>query len=248
MTRQRLKHLKSLHFRRERGEELPLFTADGRLTLYGFNRIFSSITQFITTREFGLDPSQSCYYYSEWGAALINRASNSRKKARSNGGQFEFSVNFDNEHYGHWWWCHYSDLNCDQSPSLYWNALHVISILGDQVIDFQSPAYLDYRANEGYLNFITPVMFDRSVIKRFKDWSREKDDGLTVLGEWRPSHHKKHWMSPEIFADIPHYFDRIVDLFEQRIVCRELERFHGMDELDYASRDSYIWTNELTGS
>ena len=243
MAKRRLKHLESLRFRRERGSELPLFTQDDRLTLYGFNRMYSAITQFITSREFSLQPSESCFYYSAWGAELINRYRGSRKKARSAGGQFEFAVNFDNVHFGHWSWYHGSDLNCDQYPSIHWDALHVVTVFGDQVIDLQSPAFLNYKVSKGHLAFITPVMFDKTAMVKFKDWKPERKDGLSIWGEWRPTHHRKYWLSPEVFADIPYYIDIIIDLFEQRIVCRELEQFHGMDELDYTKRESYIWTD-----
>ena len=75
MAKQRLKHLGSLHFRREKGLELEqaLFTADGKLTLYGFNRMFAAITQLLSTaKDFNTDLSQSCFYYSAIGAELIN--------------------------------------------------------------------------------------------------------------------------------------------------------------------------------
>ena len=85
-------------------------------------------------------------------------------------------------------------------------------------------------------------MFDKTAMVKFRDWEPKRKDGLTVWGEWRPTHHRKHWLNPEVFADIPYYMDMIIDLFEQRIVCCELERFHEFDQLDYTKRESYIWT------
>ena len=246
MAKQRLRHLENLRFRRERGSEpeQSLFTQDGRLNLYGFNRIFSSITQLVASREFGLFPSQACFYYSAFGAELINRYSNTRKQARSAGSQIEYAVNFAGKHYGHWSWYHGSDLLCDSKPSQYHKALHVISQYGSQVIDFQSPAFLNYKVSKEHLTFITPVMFDKSEMVRFRDWEPKRKNGLSIWGEWRPTHHKNHWLKPKNLADIQYYMDRIIDLFEQRIICKELERFNGMDELDYTKRESYIWTDD----
>ena len=243
MAKQRLRHLKNLRFRRERGSESeqPLFT-NGRLNLYGFNRIFSAITQFVATREFNLLPSQSCFYYSEWGEELINRYSGSRHKARSNGGQFEYCVDIDGKHQGHWRWQHSVDLGYLNPEQRHW-AMHVVTGYKGQIIDFQSPAFLNYRVNKGYGTFITPIMYNKSITRRFKDW-RIPRDGLTAYCAWKPTNYREFWLKAETFDDILHYSDRIVDLFEQRIVCRELERFHGMDELDYTKRESYIWTDD----
>ena len=173
---------------------------------------------------------------------LVDRYSNSKHKASSCGGQFDHCVDIDGKHKGHWGWQHSVDLGYLTPEQRHW-AMHVVTGYKGQIIDFQSPAFLDYRVNKEVADFIAPVMYDKSNIRRFKDWSIPRD-GLTVYAAWKPSNHKQYWMGPEIFADIPHYLDRIADLFEQRVVCRELERFHGMDELNYTKRESYIWLKD----
>ena len=252
MAKQRLKHLESLRFRRERGPELPLFTQDDRLTLYGFNRMYSAITQLLSTADdFSLDLSQSCFYYSAIGAGLINYVNDGRKQAKSAGGQFEYCVDLDGEHIFHWGWLYSQD--CEYPAERHW-AKHVVTTLGTQVIDFQSPSYLNYRFNDkGYMvngcqvnghgcPVIVPVMYDRNIIRRFKDWAVPRN-GLTVSAAWKPTNHQLYWMRPDCLGRIDAFVGRAIDLFEQRIVCRELEQFNGLDTLDYTSREAYIWTD-----
>ena len=251
MAKRRLKHLESLRFRRERGPELPLFT-DGRLNLYGFNRIFSAITQLLSTaKDFSLDLSQSCFYYSAIGAKLINQVNVGEKQAKPEGGQFEYCVDLNGEHIFHWGWLYRGE--CGDPVERHW-AKHVVTTLGDQIIDFQSPVFLNYRANDkgywhngslvnGYSSpVIVPVMYDRNIIRRFKDWAVPRN-GLTVSAAWKPTNHQLYWMRPDCYGDIDRFIDRVFDLFEQRVVCRELEQFHGLDKLDYTDTESYIWAN-----
>lgn len=246
-----IKNLNHLHFERETGQEAPLFT-DGKLNLYGYNRITSAITQLIANcKSFDVELYQTGFYYSAFGAELINRLSDSKQKAKASGGQFEYCIDLNGEHIGHWKWKYESDPGYFEREE-YNKARHIVTTFGNQVIDFHTPVFLDYLAtdrsywdngllvNGSIFPVITPMMYDRNIIRRFKDWAIPRD-GLTVYAAWKPGHHKEYWLIPEVTDDVQAYTGGLMELFKERFVCRELEQFNGLDTLDYTKPESYIW-------